>query len=219
MTAECFHGNCLEIMKQLPDKSINLFLCDLPYGCLHQGFFHEKKDVSWDKQIDMTEFWKQIKRLCMDDHTPVIMFGDFVFSTILYNTNSKWFRHEIIWNKMYGTNALQVSKRPLKAHEYILVFSKKSPHYNSIVGDDGRSPISIQTFPRSSHNKRHPTEKNILLYEWLIKRYSKEGDVILDPTAGSFNSGRASLNLKRNYIGIEMNDEYFEKNHINPNLP
>lgn len=218
MSVQCLHGDCLELMKTLPDNSIDLFLCDLPYGCLHsggksQGRVFNSEPIAWDKRLDMQIFWEQVKRLCKNDHTPVIMFADFRFGNHLYNSNPKWFRHEIVLNKVHATNAFQVHVSPLKAHEFILVFSKKLPTYNNILDEGGRNVISIVTFKRL-WEKRHPTAKKVVLYKWLISRYSHEGDTVLDPTAGSFNSGRACQELNRKYIGIEADDKFFNENHL-----
>ena len=159
----------------------------------------------------------------------------------LIKSNEKWFRYDIVWKKNNGTNFLCANKMPIQSHEMIYVFSKKGANYNridnfvegakshsrivksnGIYGDlkrDGNSrenyrcPKSVIEFP-FIQSKLHHTCKSVELYKWFIERYSNEGDTVLDPTAGSFNSGRASVELKRNYIGMEMNDEYFEKNNL-----
>lgn len=260
---QCINGCCLEWLAILPDKSIDLFICDLPYGCLSGGGGKEKKKraeksdsgvvvaggCEWDIKIDLVEFWKQVKRCCKNDNTPVLMFCNTKFGIDLINSNPDWFRYDIVWNKNCGTNFLHANNRPMTSHEMIYVFSKKGAFYNRIdvkvegkkgykrpngyprnsdgcFGfasyiiengedriDDTRCPLSVINF-HSCRDKRHPTAKPIDLLKWLIERYSNEGDTVLDPTAGSFNSGRACKELNRNYIGIELDADFYEKNKI-----
>ena len=235
----CLNGNCLELMKNLPDKSIDLFVCDLPYGCI-------KSNQKWDIKIDLNLFWIEVKRLCKNDNTPVLMFCNSRFGVDLIISNPDWFRYDLVWNKNRGSNFLNSGKMPMSSHELIYIFSKKGAYYKRIDNDDigkkgyysgslisnktntfgfvkakliteqldnKRCPLSIIKFT-STTIKRHPTAKPIDLLKWLIERYSNEGDTILDPTAGSFNSGRASIELKRNYIGIEMDKGFFDNNKI-----
>jgi DNA modification methylase len=241
-TVECLNGDCLELMKGLPDKSVDLFLCDLPYGCLKTS----APECAWDVKIDLVLFWAEVKRLCKNDNTPVLMFCNTRFGMDLINSNPSWFRYDLVWNKNSGTNFLNVNNRPMTSHEMIYVFSKKNPFYKRIdhfvegkkeylhkggqliTGDcykmdkirtpgkqeDGmRCPLSVLNFNKKK-DTRHPTAKPVSLLTWLIERYSNEGDTVLDPTAGSFNSGRAAVELGRNYIGIEMDKEFFDKNKL-----
>jgi site-specific DNA-methyltransferase (adenine-specific) len=248
------NGNCLELMKTLPNKSVDLFVCDLPYGCLTKqtgcipfgrnqcGPAHA--GCAWDIKIDLVAFWVEVKRLCRNDKTPVLMFCNTRFGSDLINSNPDWFRYDLVWDKQIGTNFLCANKQPMKSHEMIYVFSKKGANYNRIDtpvegkkgyhfdGDRGiskiylsakpttteqldgkRCPLSVIHFPRYQ-SKLHPTCKSVDLYKWLIERYSNEGDNVLDPTAGSFNSGRACVELKRNYIGMELDNDFYEKNKI-----
>lgn len=242
-TVECLNGDCLELMKGLPDKSVDLFLCDLPYGCLKTS----ATECAWDVKIDLVLFWAEVKRLCKNDHTPVLMFGNMRFGTELINSNPSWFRYELVWSKERGTNFLLANKRPMSSHEFIFVFSKKGSFYNRIdipdetkkadkkksrvlvnaktygkdiiippyvKTDNTRCAVSVIEFIRHQVYNRHPTAKPVSLLTWLIERYSNEGDTVLDPTAGSFNSGRAAVELGRNYIGIEMDKEFFDKNKL-----
>jgi site-specific DNA-methyltransferase (adenine-specific) len=254
--ATCLHGDCLELMKTLPDKSVNLFVCDLPYGCLSQkkgnvygnNYTPCNAGCPWDIKIDLVAFWIEVKRLCKNNKTPVLMFCNTRFGNDLINSNPDWFRYDLVWDKKFGTNFLLSNKQPMKSHEMIYVFSKKGCNYNRIdvtvegkeaynpVGgyiikqnvyssgmlrsivskdDNTRCPLSVINFPRCL-SKLHPTCKSVDLYKWLIERYSNEGDMVLDPTAGSFNSGRASLELNRRYIGIEMDETFYNGNKINP---
>ena len=263
MTSLCLNGDCLNLMKDLSKNSIDLFICDLPYGCLTGGNRGDDRGgeikiigkckageqlagCKWDIKIDLVEFWIQIKRLAKNDKTPILMFCNTLYGNDLINSNPKWFRYDLIYNKNVGVSFLMANKMPMKSHEMIYVFSKKGANYNRIDEivegrkaykkntverrkengcyknkidteteqiDGKRCALSVLNFDMK-HDKRHPTAKPLDLYEWLIKRYSNEGDTVLDPTAGSFNSGRASINLNRNYIGIEMNLEFFNNNKI-----
>ena len=250
---QCLNGDCIELMKTLPDKSVDLFLCDLPYGCLAGGGGEEKKKrekginvtggCQWDIKIDLDKFWIEVKRLCKNDKTPVLMFCNTLFGIDLINSNRDWFRYDLVWNKNCGTNFLNANKQPMKSHEMIYVFSKKGAFYNRIdhavdgkeayctkarirhgkcygdgkydsvttKKDNTRCPLSVINFPRHQ-DKRHPTCKSIALYKWLIERYSNEGDYVVDPTAGSFNSGRACNELNRNYIGMELDKDFYDTN-------
>ena len=239
MTSICLKGDCLELMKDLSNNSIDLFICDLPYGCI------TSKTCEWDIKIDLEKFWEQIKRLSRTDKTPILMFCNTKFGVDLIKSNPKWFRYDLVWNKNNGTSFLLANKMPMKSHEMIYVFSKKSCNYNRIdevvegkeaysnyqterrtakcyIGnihipvkqtDGKRCPLSVINI-KAKQDKKHPTAKPIDLCDWLIKRYSNEGDTILDPTAGSFNSGHSALGLKRNYIGMEMNDEFYDNNKL-----
>jgi len=256
MTARLFHGDCLEVMKDLSANSIDCFICDLPYGCLTQGYDRpgqtgrmktkfDKKNASacaWDIPLNLPEFWTQIKRLAKDEHTPVLMFCTTKFGIDLINSNPKWFRYDLVWDKGRGVSFLSANKMPMRSHEMIYVFSKAGAQYEradisgdfkewntkegninstytlgkekfrSVKGGDGkrcvRSVIQQATSPGKG---KHPTEKPIALYEWLIQRYCPKGGTILDPTAGSFNSVQAAVGLGRHAIGIEKDDGFFEK--------
>jgi site-specific DNA-methyltransferase (adenine-specific) len=242
-------------MKTLPDKSIDLFVCDLPYGCLTNKpkadgsngktkggkNYTAETGCAWDIPIDLEAFWIQVKRLCKNDHTPVLMFCTAKFGYELIKSNEDWFRYDLIWNKQRGVSFLQANKMPMRSHELIYVFSKKGATYYR-KDMEGDFPKSIATNPKRTiqgqvlPNKlqdntgkhcvlsvvpinpyqarekgQHPTQKPEDLYEWLITRYSKEGDTILDPTAGSFASCFTAQRLGRNAIGMEMDLGFYEK--------
>jgi site-specific DNA-methyltransferase (adenine-specific) len=252
---QVFNGDCLEVMKTLPDKSVDLFICDLPYGCLNMskdgGCPPEKYGkgravgggCAWDIKLDLNAFWIQVKRLCKDDHTPVLMFCNTKFGYDLIKSNEEWFRYDLVWNKMRGVSFLSANKMPMKSHEMVYVFSKKGANYyrKDIEGDfkkwknkgksrtghvygmgmertnDGddsegkRCAVSVIEIKGKAIKGQHPTEKPVELYKWLIERYSKKDDCVLDPTFGSGNSGRASKELERKYIGIEKDEGFFKK--------
>jgi site-specific DNA-methyltransferase (adenine-specific) len=255
-------------MKTLPDKSIDLFVCDLPYGCLGpvKGGGPSIRDPNkpsnngkgaadgmlggckWDIPIDLAAFWVQVKRLCKNDHTPVLMFCTAKFGVDLIKSNPDWFRYDLVWSKGHGTGFLLANKMPMRSHEMVYVFAKKGANYTrvDITGDfkpshskGNQETVGSRTFnggerlpntPSADNSKTrcvlsvvsvnnpnlrkkasHPTQKPDDLYEWLITRYSKEGDTILDPTAGSFASCFTAQRLGRNAIGIEMDDGFYEK--------
>ena len=139
-------GDCLIQMKSLPDKSVDCFICDLPYGCLSAktmkfertgawaGFPSLKtvKGCAWDIKIDLVPFWEQIKRLAKNDNTPVLMFCNTKFGAELINSNPDWFRYDLVWNKMRGVSFLTANKSPMRSHELIYVFSKKGAYYKRI---------------------------------------------------------------------------------------
>jgi len=256
MSIQLLHGDCLEIMKTLPDKSIDLFLCDLPYGCLTGGAGQEKKKrgegnviggCAWDVPIDLNAFWIQVERLMKDDHTPIIHFCNTRFGYELIKSKESWFRYDLVWEKTLAVGFLLANKMPLRSHENIYIFAKKGARYNrvDIVGEfpesvkeghkrstnqavygssykdqstsnEGKRCVkSVITMSNKKGKGKHPTQKPDDLYAWLIERYSKEGDTILDPTAGSFASVFTAEKLKRNSIGIEKDDKFYEKAMIN----
>jgi len=253
---QLLNGDCLQLMKALPDKSIDLFLCDLPYGCLsakrggvrvghcppddpNGNIVVVNTPCDWDVKIDLVAFWIQVKRLCKNDHTPVLMFCSTKFGNDLINSNPSWFRYDLIWSKSNAVGFLSANKQPMRSHELIYVFSKKGANYNRIditgdfpriIGGATHSSTYNTTLPNTTRDNtgircvksvievankkgkgKHPTQKPAELYEWLITRYSKEGDTILDPTAGSFTSVWTAHTLKRTAIGMEMNTEFYDK--------
>ena len=219
-------------MKSLPDNSVDLFICDLPY---------QSTSCSWDVKIDLEQFWLQVDRLKKSDNTPIIHFCNARFGFELYNSNPKWFRYDLVWDKTFGVDFLNANKQPLRSHENIYVFSKKGSNYyrkdiegnfkNTNVGsrpktfhtceifgykekesNEGKRCVkSVFQFANKKGKGNHPTQKPLDLYKFLIERYSKEGDTVLDPTAGSFTSAVACKELNRNYIGIEINEEFYKK--------
>lgn len=252
-------GDCLEVMKGLKDKSVDCVLADLPYGCLSSsknntreryidgqptGTMIEHETIGgcdWDVKIDLKEFWKQVKRLCKNDNTPVIMFCNTRFGIELINSNPSWFRYDLVWSKTNAVGFLRANKAPMTSHEMIYVFSKKGAYYNRIditgdfpAGGGGRSLSnvypslnglpnlgtteagrrcvkSVIEVANKKEKSGHPTAKPIELYEWLLSRYVREGGTVLDPTAGSFNSIYAARKLGFNAIGIEKDKNFFYK--------
>jgi len=249
-----YNADCLTKMKDISSNSVDLIICDLPFGCLSSPRAQsiskdggklqreEQSKCDWDIKIDLEEFWKEIKRIRKDEHTPTLHFTTTKYGYELIKSNEKEFRYDLVWDKQRGVSFLSANKMPMRSHEMIYVFSKTGANYNriDITGDfkntnKGGRPANNHnvyhdfkdTPKESNEGKRcalsvinitnvvgkgkHPTEKPLELYKFLIERYSKKGDTILDPTFGSGNSGLACRELGRKYIGIEKNKEFFEK--------
>jgi len=223
-------GDCLEVMKNILDESVNMILCDLPYG---------KTNLGWDTIIDLELLWEQYERV-IKDNGAIILFGKHPFTAKLVLSNLKLFKYELIWEKTRAGNNMLVTKQPSAIHENILVFYKKPPVYNDLKfkvndkyvdkrksindsiytkghykgvmkrkADDGfRHPQSILPFNSVWKKGMHPTEKPVELFEWLIKSYTNEQMLVLDNTAGSGTTGVACKNTNRNFILIEKEEEY-----------
>lgn len=229
------HGDCLELMKSIPDKSVDMILTDPPYGTTA---------CKWDSVIDFKLMWEQLNRIIKDNGAIVLMSAQ-PFTSFLVCSNAEMFRYEIIWDKPAGTGFLNAKKMPMKNHENILIFYKRLPTYNPQMthghkrkisknkvnksecygksdvscnyDSTSRYPRSVQTFSSDKQKESmHPTQKPVSLMEWLIKTYSNKHDTVLDFTMGSGSTGIACLNTNRNFIGIEKDDKYFEiaKNRI-----
>jgi len=225
------HGDCLEVMKSIPDKSIDMILCDLPYG---------NTNCKWDTIIPFEPLWEQYKRI-IKDNGAITLTASQPFTSALVMSNPKMFRCALVWNKKKNSNPLQAKISPLKIHEDILVFGIKAVNYypqkeirgkprkkiypfktsnNSIIGEFSSKintenneyyPTSILEF--SNANKiglLHPTQKPVALFEYLIKTYTNEGDLVLDNCAGSGTTGVACKNTNRNFILIEQDEKYCE---------
>jgi site-specific DNA-methyltransferase (adenine-specific) len=166
-----FQGDCLEVMKDLCDNSIDCFICDLPYGQLTSGYDRPghneevKKKVSkqtndccsWDIKIDLVAFWEQVKRLAKNDHTPVLMFCNTKFGIDLINSNPSWFRYDLVWDKGHGVSFLLANKMPMKSHEMIYVFSKKGAFYRRV---DVKTDKPDWGKDRSKENRKISTQYN-----------------------------------------------------------
>lgn len=223
-------GDCLEVMKTIPDSSIDMILCDLPYGTTA---------CKWDSVIPFEPLWEQYKRV-IKDNGAIVLFGREPFSSYLRISNVKMYRYDWIWEKSKATNFLFAKQMPLIAHEDIMIFYKNKPTYNpqktqgkpynkgrekrteiEAVGKIGsgniienksglRNPRSVQYFVTAEREgKLHPTQKPIKLIEYFIKTYSNENDTILDNTMGSGTTMLACKNLNRNGIGIEKDPQYY----------
>lgn len=215
-------GDCLEVMREIPDESVDMILCDLPYGTTA---------CKWDAIIPFDELWAQYERVIKDDGA-IVLTSSQPFTTSLIASNMKLYRYSLVWEKEQGVNFLMAKKQPLKVPEDINVFYKKQPAYNpqmtegkpytSGKGTSGevtghvtkvqtknegtRYPRSVLQFKRETG--MHPTQKPVALFEYLIKTYTNEGETVLDNCLGSGTTAAAAINTNRNFIGIEREPEY-----------
>ena len=222
-------GDCLERMKEIPDGSVDMILADLPYGTTA---------CKWDTIIPFEPLWEQYKRV-IKDNGAIVLTASQPFTTTLIASNMKMFRYCWVWEKTLFSNFALVRKQPAKKHEDIVVFYKRQPTYNpqmevgqpytdkvrsrtmgvtsdaipmkkAIQNTGTRFPSSIQRFSNGNNGNIHPTQKPVELMEYLIKTYTNENETVLDFTAGSFTTGVACVNLNRKFIGIEMDNNYFD---------
>jgi len=219
------NGDCLEIMKTIEDKSIDMILCDLPYGTTA---------CKWDEIIPFEPLWEQYERIIKDDGA-IVLFGSEPFSSALRMSNIKNFKYDWIWNKKLAGNGILAKRQPLKIHEIISVFNsniyipqmtkgkmrkKMGLKESEITGgnsfakeyvNDEYYPVSIQEFSIANlrRGRLHPTQKPVALLEYLIKTYTLEGETVLDNCMGSGSTGVACINTNRNFIGIELDESYF----------
>lgn len=240
MSYELHHGDCLELLKDISKASVDMILCDLPYGTTA---------CKWDSQIDLVALWSQYERV-IKDNGAIVLFSQMPFTAQLALSNTKLFRYEWIWLKgNRATGFLNANRMPMKNHENILVFYKKLPTYNpqmrtqnldgsafkvdkryaaslapresaiygKVIKDSDRSttdkrhPIDVINFSRPEHeNHNHPTCKPVKLLEYLINTYTNEGDLVLDNCMGSGSTGVACVNTGRKFIGMELDTKYFE---------
>lgn len=223
--ADCIgeNGMCL-----IPDKSIDMILCDLPYGQTRN---------KWDVQISAYKLWKEYSRIIKDNGV-IALTCNFLFANKLLNSATVPFRYDLIWKKNKSTGFLNANKMPLRQHELILIFYKKTPNYfpqkttghkpaNKVYtrhtgsnygelklkysgGQTDRHPTSVIEIPvMNNYGKINSTQKPVELYEWLIKSFTAESEVVLDNCSGSGTIGIACMNLNRNYIGFEKDSEQF----------
>lgn len=223
-----FQGDCLDIMPLIPDKSVQLILADLPYGTTA---------CKWDSIIDLGLLWKQYKRI-IEDNGAIVLTASQPFTTKLISSNYEMFKYCWVWNKAKAANFPQVKYAPLKIHEDICVFSKTRHFYNPqmtigkkrqkggykvkgefavmdgapAVVNDVYYPKSILDYSLSDNNNSglHPTQKHVGLFEYLIKTYTNENDLVLDNTMGSGTTCLAAKKLNRKFIGIEKEPKYYE---------
>lgn len=211
---EIYNGDCLKIMDVLKDKSIDMILCDLPYGTTQN---------KWDTPIELNSLWKHYERIIKDNGC-IALFAQAPFDKILAVSNLELFRYEWIVEKTRATGHLNANKMPLKAHENVLIFYRKQPVYNAQNGSNyGAVKIGISgggstsRYPRdvikykwdTRTNALHPTQKPVALLEYFIKTYTNKNDVVLDSCMGSGSTGVACRNTQRHFIGIELDTEYY----------
>lgn len=234
---QLMQGDCLELMPKIPAHSVDLVICDLPYGITAKN--------KWDSVIPFDKLWENYLRVTKEN-AAILLFGQPPFSSKLICSNLKMFRYEWIWEKTLAQGFLNANRMPLRATENIAVFYRKLPTYNpqktkgtpynkgirkanstTNYGDFGananknesgdRFPTNVLKFSNGDHTEiYHPTQKPVELIEYLIRTYSNEGDTILDNCMGGGTTGIACLNTGRNFIGIESDVNYFvtAKNRI-----
>ena len=225
-----WQGDCLKLMKDIPDKSIDMILCDLPYGTTK---------FKWDTVIPFDRLWEQYNRI-IKDKGAILLFGSEPFSSKMRISNLRMYKYDWIWKKTKAQGFLNSKKMPLKDYENICVFYKRLPEYNpqgiiygnfqndrkskynkgeDIYGKEKEFGIShMSNFPKqiiefsnpSGKGQLHPTQKPIALLEYLIKTYSQDEEIILDNCMGSGSTGVAALNLHRKFIGMELDEKYFQ---------
>ena len=226
-----YNEDCLETMKRMADKSVDMILCDLPYGTTA---------CKWDVIIPFEPLWEQYKRI-IKDNGAIVLTASQPFTSALVMSNPKMFKYEIIWEKDYPTNPYIAKKQIMKRHEDILVFyknqctfnpqmterekskirnNKKKTYLHRIMDKDFTStrtgnekfiyPSSIQKFNRDRSNSLHPTQKPVALFDYLIKTYTNENDTVYDGCMGSGTTAIACMNTKRNFIGSELDKGYYD---------
>lgn len=233
-------GDCLDEMDKLIEQGIKVdcIITDIPYGTTQ---------CKWDEVIPFDAMWDKLNKIKTDKSTPIILFGNEPFSSALRLSNKKNYKYDWKWDKVRGVGHLNAKKRPMMNIEDIMVFYEKQCTYNpqmrerdkprtsknnatqevygksqdNFIGEtlDKKYPLNLIQFSKSGSKDMmlHPTQKPVALLEYLINTYSNEGDTILDFTMGSCSTGIACLETKRNFIGIELDDTYFEtcKNRVN----
>jgi len=234
--ATLYLGDCLEVMKQIPDGSVDMILCDLPYGTTA---------CKWDTVIPFEPLWEQYRRVAKRN-AAIVLTASQPFTSALVMSNPSMFRHEWVWEKNRGSNFMNVKREPMKEHEVVLVFSAGGWTYNpqmqerkgsgkALVGKtklcavspseitrpgikpklrtmpELRVPSSVQRFNTAcGADKFHPTQKPVALMEYMIRTYTNEGEVVLDNCMGSGTTGVACANTGRRFIGIELEPKYFD---------
>lgn len=218
--------DCLIGMQAIPDKSIDMILCDLPYGTTA---------CKWDVIIPFADLWKQYERV-IKDNGAIVLTASQPFTTILINSNLSKFKYCWVWDKKKGGNIFNLKNAPYKVHEDVCVFSKTKHLYNPIMtpqpkrkgktygigetmggGNYGDERVYDMKYPKSiieisnadQNGKTHPTQKPVALFEYLIKTYTNEGETVLDNCMGSGTTAIACINTNRNYIGFEKEEKYY----------
>lgn len=234
-----YHGDCLQLMREIPSHSVDLILADPPYGQLSKS----NPGAQWDKEVSLPSLWNQYKRI-IKPNGAILLFGQGVFAAKLIMSNPKWFKFDFVWDKVRKSNFLNCRKMPMRQHEQVLVFYDKPPTYNpqmvrcephqrnhsrgrldkeqtntcygkfgkaETIISDFKYPGTIVKFPKG-HSKEdwlHSTAKPVNLLRWLIRTYSNEGDLVLDNFAGSSSTAIACIDEKRDWIMIEKEDVFY----------
>ena len=223
-----YNGDCLKVMDKLIEEGLKVdcILTDPPYGTTA---------CKWDSIIPLDKMWERLGKLVKSNNTPIVLFGSQPFTTKLINSRIDWYRHSWIWDKKNISNPCSAKYQPLKQHEDIIVFGKNRVNYfpiktdlhierewkqysknniTNVIGGSGKTkgkyPKTILEFSNAVRKGSfHPTQKPVALMEYLIKTYTNEGDLVLDFTMGSGSTGVACANTNRKFIGIELDENYF----------
>jgi site-specific DNA-methyltransferase (adenine-specific) len=229
-----FHGDCIDVMKGLEDESIDMILTDLPYGMTKNA---------WDVVIPFEQLWEQYSRI-IKKNGAIVLFANNPFGALLIASNLKMYRYSLVWEKNKFSDFLNAKRKPMKIHEDMHVFYKRQPVYNAqktkgepyerwntqkavdsqtnygnhkenhVINTEGtRLPTTVLRFNRIER-PQHPTQKPVDLLEWLVKTYTNEGAVVLDSCMGAGSTGLACKNVKRQFIGIEIEEEYFKISQV-----
>lgn len=245
---QLYCGDCLEVMPAIADKSVDLILCDLPYGVTNES------KSTWDVIIPFKDMWREYKRV-IKDNGAIVLFAQGLFTAKLILSNEQMYRYTLIWDKQLPTGFLNAKRQPMRVHEDIVVFYKKQPTYNpqrvkgakvhsigraagcsdddvtnNIYGDfvrtdnqnDMKYPTSIISMQKVIPSKTmHPSQKPVELIEWLLRTYSNENDLVLDNCMGSGTTGVVCKNIRRRFIGIEKEKKFFDiaEKRINEAVP
>ena len=223
-------GDCLELMKDVPDCSVDMVLCDLPYGTTR---------CKWDVQIPFDKLWEQYDRI-VKENGAIVLFAAEPFASLLRLSNIKNYKYDWVWDKVKGTGFLNAKKQPMRNHELLCVFYRKQCVYNpqkttghikkksfrpvylqtpvygamrngNAYESTERYPLSIQVFSTDTQKSAlHPTQKPVSLCEYLIRTYTNPGDTVLDNCMGSGTTGIACVRTGRNFIGMELDEGYFQ---------
>lgn len=227
---EIHHGDCLELLKDIPDNCVDMVLCDLPYGTTY---------ASWDTIIPFEPMWEQVHRVAKENAALVFTSAQ-PFTSLLITSNLKNFKYTWVWEKPNAKGHFNAKKRPMQAHEDICVFYRSQPTYNpqmtsghvrktttrdksvnselyqkntktTSYDSTDRYPRSVQIFSQDTQKSSlHPTQKPVLLFEYLIKTYTNPGDLVLDFVIGSGTTGVAAIQTGRNFLGIEKEEKYIK---------
>ena len=235
MDINLLHGDCLELMKDIPDKSVDMVLCDLPYGTTA---------CKWDSIIPFEPLWEQYNRV-IKDNGAIVLFGNEPFTSMMICSNLKGFKYRWDWNKKIPSGMGYAKYRPMQQTEDVAIFTRNGNktiynpqmikrdvpiksggntiqagvYYEFKCMTDGKeykktyeykNPVTLIEFDKIRRGSLHPTQKPVALFEYLIKTYTNEGETVLDNCMGSGTTGVACKNLNRNFIGIELDDKYFE---------
>jgi site-specific DNA-methyltransferase (adenine-specific) len=245
LKVETYNEDCLIGMTKIPDHSVDMILCDLPYGTT---------SCAWDTVIDSDLLWSEYKRIIKSNGN-IVLFATFPFGCTLISSSDGWFKYDLVWEKNVPTGMSYANYRPMRYHENILIFCEKSGTFNKImkerVGEkkecykgydhycgknnhntmdkvkkqydpDYVNPSTVLDFKvvPNRNGKLHPTQKPVDLCEWLIRTYSNEGDIVLDNCMGSGSTAIAAINTNRNFIGFELDASYYNiaKNRVNQHI-